>query len=423
MRMPSTDSAERGAYVSLGGSNSAGHGVPRHNSFADLTAANLIKHQLVHRHARSAIPAMGPVLPATCLHKYVPADVRFATVEYLANMGFSGGDDLSEVRAVEMLLERLQGLGARTVVINVVPSVGLRRYCTSCIRKGVVQGVLAKLTTLAEQFAAPVITVQAQGNATHLFSETGHLSVAGHAHVHAQLMHLFGSAWQNVSLPIHPRSLGGSPISVKCLVGDEIAPLITLARNFNRVNFGPELDKVGYETRSPSSELRLCLNLKELTPKDQWSHGVRSGWNPHNRSINYRVAIGMQTSHLRNLPLFGVARFRCAGCVCAACFSSAGGMNRSHGCEYDTLTRHPVTVANFFQMYAFIDICIHIWHLLPFTHVCHPTYHVADLCIQVCNQQTKRWQVGALAAKYALPTITSSRMAVIVLACAPSSLG
>ena len=52
----------------------------------------------------------------------------------------------------------------------------------------------------------------------------------------------------------------------------------------------------------------------------------------------YRVALGFQTSHRQNLPLFGEARLRCSGgCVC-------------NNATFNTLTDDHVTVTRFVSL-------------------------------------------------------------------------
>jgi hypothetical protein len=52
---------------------------------------------------------------------------RFATIEYLPNLGYTG-DDEGESAAIERLLHVLQRRGARVVFVNILPCGGMPRF-------------------------------------------------------------------------------------------------------------------------------------------------------------------------------------------------------------------------------------------------------------------------------------------------------
>jgi len=71
---------------------------------------------------------------------------------------------------------------------------------------------------------------------------------------------------------------------------------------------------------------------------------------PLNSDFPYRVSLGFQVSHPRNLPLFGVASIECEpdSCVCK-CDNAA---TNSSGCTFDTLSNHSslVTVVTYLNL-------------------------------------------------------------------------
>ena len=92
------------SYASLGGSNTLGAcdttGKQRcnHTSFARLTF-DALKFLGVVNWANGGIGAMGPQLAAACTNKFAPAGTRYATIEYLPNLGYTN-DDHGEMAAI-----------------------------------------------------------------------------------------------------------------------------------------------------------------------------------------------------------------------------------------------------------------------------------------------------------------------------------
>lgn len=343
-------------FTALGGSNTLGQGAGRSHSFAALTAGALQHRNMTDLFQNSALGAMGPTMFAACGARYVPGSTVFATVEFLPNMGHSGGADTSEAGAVGQLLRTLQQIGATAVLVLIVPA-ARPPMCSSCVDPPGARRLQKLLEGLARTLSVPTVSVDASSNRSLFGSDRVHLNVAGHAHVHAQLMKLF-LEWPQVQPRAHltqgdpelnvtehtfssvaaseqPRSHDGGllrqqrPAAVDCRVGHEVSELVSLSRNFALVDLaaGRGAEKPGWETRVPGSELRLCFNLNADEP------GVTR--------TAHRLAIGIQTSHPLNLPLFGPAHFACVGCACSSCWNAGGRLLQD--CDFDTLTNHSAT--------------------------------------------------------------------------------
>ena len=135
-----------GLFASLGGSNSLGAcdttGRVRCNQtgFAELTYTALSELGVVRGcpqkqngltcgWANGGIGAMGPQLASACTSKFVPVGTRFATIEYLPNLGYTN-DDAGELAALEKLLHVLQQRGARVAFVNILPGGAMERFKT-----------------------------------------------------------------------------------------------------------------------------------------------------------------------------------------------------------------------------------------------------------------------------------------------------
>ena len=108
----------------------------------------------------------------------------------------------------------------------------------------------------------------------------------------------------------HPHVDGASndPAPVMCALGDEIGQSILSSRGFQRVNFARDKKqqrKIGWEARHPNSVLTLCPQLPS---------GHRA---PERRPTKeaaewpYMLALGLQGSHVRTMPLMGIANVSC----------------------------------------------------------------------------------------------------------------
>ena len=106
-------------------------------------------------------------------------------------------------------------------------------------------------------------------------------------------------------------------LTTQCALGDELKPYVAHRSLFSKVNLckAKGCKKVTWEAQAPGARLALCLNHSAVPPEKR-----------------YRVALGFQTSHRQNLPLFGEARLRCSGgCACNnATFNTLTGDRHRH---------------------------------------------------------------------------------------------
>ena len=378
-----------GTFAAIGGSNTYGacdvNGRTPCNqtSFAKLTYEALHSAARVHHFQNGGIGAMGPQLAAACSNKFAPPGTRFATVEYLPNLGYVN-DDAGELAAIEMLLSVLQRRGARTVLINLVPSARMQRFANckenavGCTTHAHIVRLGAALRELAANYSVPTIGIDhdgPDGEAALFGADLMHLNQAGHAYVHKQLMRLYTSwpAWQqqqqqqqqqqtssasssvSSANPHLDQPSSAALVPVSCLLGEELGTAIGRSDGFARTNFARDpasrQDKIGWESRSPGASMTLCTRFPREPPTfDSPRYG-----GPTNRSDPYKyiLAVGMQLSHEKNLPLFGLARVTChGGCRCACRWSHHGAFNSS--CIFDGLGHGGggVTVTAFVRMTA-----------------------------------------------------------------------
>ena len=149
-----------------------------------------------------------------------------------------------------------------------------------------------------------------------------------------------------------------SGIGLACHLGAELAPLLQRVSHFYRVDLASErlrgaVPKIGWEAREPGAQLTMCADLpRHGTPVDPAN---RVAPPPASRP-HYLAMIGMQVSHRRNRPLFGVVHVGCRGaCSCACAADSAeldplAGPTFDADCSYDTLVGGRVSVTHFLRL-------------------------------------------------------------------------
>ena len=351
-----------GLFASLGGSNSLGAcdttGRVRCNQtgFAELTYTALSELGVVRGcpqkqngltcgWANGGIGAMGPQLASACTSKFVPVGTRFATIEYLPNLGYTN-DDAGELAALEKLLHVLQQRGARVAFVNILPGGAMERFKTckdgkiGCTTRAHIERLHGMISALAANYSVPTVTMDHDGpsGAGRFGDDLMHLNQIGHAHVRDRLLHLYASwpHWQRgleYSAHDEDAARAASRLPVACHMGEELEPLVAHARGFSRVNFardpGARADKVGWEAREANSSLTLCARFP--AEPAALRVGIRERpllSNGGNKDYRYVLAVGMQISHHLNKPLYGVAHFQCGGaCSCMCKWSHHGHFN------------------------------------------------------------------------------------------------
>ena len=341
---------------------------------------------------------MGPIVASSCSSRFVSREARFATVEYLPNLGHG---DKGELKAIAKLLVELKMRGAKAVLVEIVQlrrdvnARGVDRRgrdvnqggCPTCVRQREVTKLHAQLLELARVHGTPTLTVDANKSLALFQADGGvHLNAAGHAFVAAELLAMFRD-WPAPPPPPaarqarsprrddaqrrHAGKESGAELAsaqpsaspdtgVSCFLGDDLDKIVSDRRNFTKTDFASAragAAKVGYEAREAGAALTLCVKLPDLasTPGTARLGYTRDGAYTARKPDRGRFAIvvGLQTSHARMLPLFGRAEVTChGGCTCW-CHrrGDKGKPSTKRPCVFDALSQR-YSVTNFMQMEA-----------------------------------------------------------------------
>lgn len=199
-------------FAALGGSNTVGAKSldgkikGHHSSFARYAFSRLQAAGNVTEFANGGIGAMGPDLAASCSAKFVPRGSRFATIEYLPNIGYTNDDD-GELAAVEKLMQRMSELGVRGALVDILPGGEMKRFanCTDhsigCTSRRHIEELHQRLVALAARYGMPSISMDYDDEKTRPFfgADMMHLTQEGHDLVGAKLMNYY-STWPHVRL-------------------------------------------------------------------------------------------------------------------------------------------------------------------------------------------------------------------------------
>lgn len=190
--------------VILGGSNSHGANAVRHhnlrtawgrphNSFATQFKKTLHDFKKIEDYGGSPLPA------AICSNDLIPHTTRYATLEFLPNIGYIK-DNNAELSAIHKLLVKLNLVGALTFVVNIYP--GAQRYIDSariCDKFGNMTNVIGCITQqqtvdighsiekLAWKANAYVISVHGNKSPELFGADSFHLNQKGHDFVFEQM--------------------------------------------------------------------------------------------------------------------------------------------------------------------------------------------------------------------------------------------
>ena len=379
----------RAVYSVFGGSNTQGanaialnfkgatvYGRGGNPSFAMLLAKRL---KDTHVAKWNADGGAGPILAGTCASMFVPPDTRLGTIEYLPNLGYIH-EDKAEVGAIKAMLHMMRARGAAAFLVNIVS--GTKRYENDargggqgleCRKQNYRENVIGcmgrvrllafrdKLVRAANETGAQVITIDAD-EVPHLFgADSFHLNANGHRTVFNEIWRLY-SALPCAEHRENARTEVDEDIGVACALGDELEPLVGLADGFERTDLASGLGKapkIGWATKRTAAALALCTKLpraqKEaheraapglitLNERDARKLPLRPGF-------PYRISVGLQASHPRNLPRFGVARVDCVGACNCTCDGAGETVTDPSGCKLDTLSNtSAVTVTTYLNL-------------------------------------------------------------------------
>ena len=378
-------------YVALGGSNTAGHNLTRDETrYSKLVYEALQQQQLVDTFQDSALGAMGPIVASSCSSRFVSREARFATVEYLPNLGHG---DSGELEAVARLLDELKMRGAKAVLIEIVQ---LRRDANArgvdsrgrdvnqggcpihCVKQRDVTSLHTQLLEIARVRGTPTLTVDANKSFALFQAEDGgvHLNAAGHAFVATELLALFRDWPAPPPPPAARRGRGAqrrgagiesgadfasaqpsaaADTGVSCFLGDDLDAIVSDTHRFTKTDFASVragAAKLGYEAREAGAALTLCVKLPDLASTPG---ATRSG--PYARKPDrgrFAIVVGLQTSHARMLPLYGRAEVTChGGCTCWCKRRGKKGKPSTKGpCIFDALSQTRYSLTNFMQLEA-----------------------------------------------------------------------
>jgi len=322
-----------GGYVALGASNTCGHHVRLRRTFRFRIADHLRRRGLIApvaerglNHYNRCVAAMGPTYAAMCFDAIMPAGARYATVEYLPNLGGDNRTLPRVMRALRGVMHGLAGRGVRTVVVEVFPE-----WATADLRRNHEATV-----QMAASFGFPVVRVDF--NKSRFVADGTHLSEEGHRHVTAEVMDRF------LRYPTAVRPVGPAPASrpTQCDLGRQLGRAVLRATRFQQVDIGAHghpANKFAYASTGPGAELALCIRGMAHT---------RVG----------RVSLGFMKSHLLNKPVLGRAKVLCrGGCTCDQ--RTKGRMSRQDSClsdpecSYEGLSSQQKTVTDFATFTAF----------------------------------------------------------------------
>jgi len=389
-------------YVALGGSNTVGaldlNGKIKgaQKAFSTLVFQTLQIGGNVTEFLNGGIGAMGPELAASCSARFVPPETRYATVEYLPNIGYTN-DDVGELAALEKIVQSLRDVGAKTVMVNIVPGGKMERFA-NCVESSVgcttrrhIEQLHEASLRLATRYGLPSISLDNDDAASSdkFGPDMMHLNQRGHDLVHDWLMTLYATHdWSRFLSVASATSASvaasvADQLPVRCYLGEQLGELIgPTTSGFQRVNFAREptqrADKVGWEARNASASVTLCARFPRgaspppppppppLPPRRRRRIHLWPSQPPpspplpppspspppaHRKgaAYGYQMAVGLQMSHDLNPPLLGQARLGCSGaCRCECLWSHHGAFNAS--CIFDGLGQGRITITAFARL-------------------------------------------------------------------------
>ena len=214
---------------------------------------------------------------------------------------------------------------------------------------------------MAADYGAQTIDVDADANRSLFGTDAMHLTQEAHTGVYNRLMELYHTWPATTSRVNATRRRSSGDMGVSCYLGDQLQPLVARGstRGFARTDLdggrrGPDEAKIAWEARDRGSQLILCPRLPReaaLALAERNLTYVNKRGRPVGPSV-YLTALGLQISHPKNLPLYGVAQLQCDGACRCKCIRSAHGAFTSN-CSFDGLQRAgSATVTAFVRMEA-----------------------------------------------------------------------
>lgn len=352
--------------VSLGGSNTCGHGVRSWDSFHDQLAARLRTRQ----HLNRCLPASGPVFVGMCVESMLPATARYVVVEYLPNIAYGSVTIAEEFEALGRILARVHKIGAHGVLLQIFPQYRKNPRRVMDLRSK----HHPKMKAMATRHGLRTLEVDptAPGMPEGLLGwDNVHLSRAGHALVAEWLAGMFlnQTAWAAAaaaarSAPVPVAAAQSTDPSVvgtgnRCYIGQQLTRAFTTGAHVQQVDMSakhygtapwhddsdsgittllPQVQdvarpaahltpKVGLEVRHPAGRIGLCVARND---------------EPHDTIKRTSSAtVGVVLSHELNRPLMGVVAIECVGCACTCGAMTWPSRGEPGVCVYNALQWKP----------------------------------------------------------------------------------
>ena len=198
----------------------------------------------------------------------------------------------------------------------------------------------------------------------HLFgADSFHLNSNGHKTVFNEIWRILrelpcATRHDDDASTASSRTQADDDIGVSCALGNELAPYVGRAVGFGRADLAPgKAPKIGWVANASGASLALCARLpRALRAERERVLATRVFLNRHlarevplRPGTPYRISVGLQASHPRNRPLFGVAQVDCAGACNCTC--DGAGEAVPSGCRIDTLSNSSsVTITTFLNL-------------------------------------------------------------------------
>ena len=160
--------AELSTFTALGGTHTCGYADLRQNELFRTVAFRALRMQgAVRKIQNSCIMGTGPMYPSCCMPYFVPANTKYATLEFVSSM-----HDNKELHLEHLhhMMQRLLAQRIRLVVVNIIPS----------DPDGSLTRTATDVATIAWELGVRVLTFDHKTNET-LWNTPSRLNVAGHS--------------------------------------------------------------------------------------------------------------------------------------------------------------------------------------------------------------------------------------------------
>lgn len=277
----------------------------------------------------------GPIFLSACSAEFISNSTRYATVEYLPNIGYLK-DDNAELGSVKNLLNIYKSLGALVFLINIVP--GSFRYKESmdicgkynnsvfdtvigCLTRKSIEIFRNKLVNYAKSTRSHVIEVDADKNPELFGADMFHLNQDGHDFVFKKMSEVYNAS----SCLKHTYYTNYTNIGVSCKHGNQIKEFLHTG---NIVNLSPPVRNEKIAVEPVTDNITMIVSM----PNETSSFENPIIWNSKDRKIKesfdknrFKIGLGFHTSKNES---YGVANITCMNCSCT-CGNGDCRMNTS----------------------------------------------------------------------------------------------